>query len=310
MSVKALLKKTSVYDLYKWWKYQKKYFRYDTRLRKEGITRDFPNASGIQEKAVFGDKRLIVSLTSFPERCPYVGKTICSIMHQSLKPNMIVLWLSKDQFPQLEDNLPSELLQLTGYGLTIRWLDGDIRSYKKLIPALKEYPEDVIVTTDDDVYYPHTWLESLVKSYNSAPHAVHAHVATRVDYDGNEFIFTPRYETPSDGSLTYHNSLVGFGGVLYPPHVLHTDAVREDLFMTLAPTNDDIWFWAMAMVNGNKVCWVKDNAYIRYYVEGSQEETPCLKTMNNHGENLKQIQTKSVFEAYNLYDNLLRTAQH
>ena len=43
------------------------------------------------------------------------------------------------------------------------------------------------------------------------------------------------------------------GGVLYPPHALKADMLDESLFTELAPTTDDIWFWAAAVANGRMV---------------------------------------------------------
>ena len=42
----------------------------------------------------------------------------------------------------------------------------------------------------------------------------------------------------------------GVGGVLYPPHALRPDMLDADLFTAIAPTTDDIWFWAAAVANG------------------------------------------------------------
>ena len=65
--------------------------------------------------------RVIVSLTSFPERIPYVHKTIETILNQSVKPDMVILWLAREQPRSKEKELPKDLLKLRRYGLTIRW---------------------------------------------------------------------------------------------------------------------------------------------------------------------------------------------
>jgi hypothetical protein len=43
------------------------------------------------------------------------------------------------------------------------------------------------------------------------------------------------------------------------------------LFQKLAPTNDDIWFWAMAALNGTKVAVVPNAIKTLPLVDGSQE---------------------------------------
>ena len=73
--------------------------------------------------------------------------------------------MAKPQFVNLKDDLPNSLLALEDDKFEIRWVNEDIRSYKKLIPALKNFPTDVIITADDDVIYPEDWAERLLKSY-------------------------------------------------------------------------------------------------------------------------------------------------
>ena len=129
-----------------------------------------PKEVGIQTN----EQHIVVSLTSFPERVNTVIKTIKTLLTQTMKPDVIVLWLAEEQFPNREKDLPEELLSLKDFGLTIGWYN-DIRSYKKIIPSLKRYPDSIIITTDDDIYYAPDTIESLYKSYLEYPHDIHAH---------------------------------------------------------------------------------------------------------------------------------------
>ena len=225
-------------------------------------------------------------------------------MNQSVKPNKIILWLSKIQFPNQENDLIKELLELQNYGLTIRWLDDDIKSYKKLIPALIEYPNDVIITADDDLYYPNYWIERLVKSYLSDPKVVHTHCSTKIIVENDLIRFKARYGLDGDGSKLFTNKILGGSGTLYPPHVLHHDITNKDKFLCLAPTNDDIWFWAMALANNTKIKWIEGNMRKLHYVENSQEKTSCLWKINNRGERQIDIQTRRVVEEYKLINKI------
>lgn len=44
-----------------------------------------------------------------------------------------------------------------------------------------------------------------------------------------------------------------------PPRCLHNDVLKEEIFMELCPYGDDLWFWAMAVLNGTKINVVRDN---------------------------------------------------
>ena len=204
--------------------------------------------------------KLIVSLTSFPQRIPEIFFTLYSLLNQTVKPDMLLLWLAEEQFPHKEKDLPKRVRNLQKYGLTIKWCS-DMKSYKKLIPALGEYPNDVIVTADDDVYYPPNWLELLYESYLREPQLVHCHRAHRITFEESGEI-APYGNWPkgvSTDDASYLNFLTGVGGVLYPPGSLYQDISKSDLFMKLCPTADDIWFWAMAVVNDRQIRVVDRN---------------------------------------------------
>lgn len=109
-------------------------------------------------------KKIIVSLTSFPERINQVRKVLDSILNNTLKPDLIVLVLSIDEFPNKE--IPKELTDLENEGkLKIKWVEGNEYPYKKLMYTLKDYPDDLIITVDDDVIYAPNIIQTLVNEY-------------------------------------------------------------------------------------------------------------------------------------------------
>lgn len=240
------------------------------------LKEEFPN---IYSKATGGD--IIVSLTSYPARINTVNQTIETLLNQSFKADKVILWLAPEQFPNKEDDLPQQLLDLKEKGLTIDWYH-DIKSYKKLIPTLKKYPDAIIVTADDDALYAENWLEKLYRSFVKYPKDIQAHRVTK-------FYYSQMFQTISGGKDYYHdasylNKLVGLGGVLYPPHCFYKDILDETLFLKLAPTNDDQWFWLQAALNNVKVRVVDNPIIEANYVQGTQETG--LTRINDHGRNL------------------------
>jgi len=249
--------------------------------------------SGVSEQT--RNPKIVVSLTSFPSRIPSLHKTVSSLMHQTLKPDVIVLWLAKEQFPNGENDLTKELLNLKQYGLTIKWCS-DIRSYKKLIPSLKEFPNDIIITVDDDVYYDEKLIELLYNSYLENPEFIHCHRCTKIFYKNTAI-------RAKGGGLKYYkkpsfaNKVVGVGGVLYPPNSLYKDVTNEKLFMELAPTNDDIWFWLMAVINNKKIKVIKNHKPNPADLDETQDG-PCLTQINDHGDNLFYKQLDNILKYY------------
>ena len=195
--------------------------------------------------------KLIVSLTSYPRRINVVSLVIDSLLRQSLKPDMVILWLAEDEFPEKERDLPKTLLRYVKFGLTIRWYH-NIRSYKKIIPALSFYPNDIIVTADDDSIYPEYWLERLYISYLHSPKEIHCHHAFQMKLDENYNILGREIRT-APGILMPNEHAVGIGGILYPPNLLLQEAQNESTFIANAPTDDDMWMWAMERIAGTPI---------------------------------------------------------
>ena len=232
------------------------------------------------------DKKIIVSLTSFPQRINIVVKTIKTLLNQTMKPDMIILWLAPEQFPNGENDLPKELLNLREYGLTIDWYK-DIRSYKKIIPTLKKYPDSIIITTDDDIYYTPDTIESLYKSYLEHPYEIQAHrcdwltVLPRPAGEGwGEGLITwaktrELYKDLHRDESSFRHRLTGYGAVLYPASSLYKDVLDEEKISKTIPTHDDIWLWAMAVLAGTKIRLVKGYSESINYVEDSQQFGLC-----------------------------------
>lgn len=243
---------------------------------------------------------VVVSLTSFPQRMYELHYTLYSLLNQTYKPAKVVLWLGKEQFPNMEKDIPKAVLKLKENGLTIMW-HKNIYSYTKLVPALKEFPNNIIVTADDDIFYEKNWLEKLIEAHKQYPDYIIAHRAHKVKVEKNKIASYKKWAKVINSSeASYKNFLTGVGGVLYPPNCLYKDVLNEDLFTELAPKADDVWFWAMAVLNGTKTYVPKKNIKSLAYVNPERErgllDQITLFSSNRKGGN--DIQISKVIEHY------------
>jgi hypothetical protein len=131
----------------------------------------------------------------------------------------------------------------------------DIRSYKKLVFTVEEDPDRFIAIADDDVYYKFDWLEELVQGFRPGVRNSSCHITFRFHKAAGEGLapFLDWEIDPQDYEVRSPAANVlpiGVGGILYPPNAFNGDIVRRDLFQQLAPHSDDIWFYAMARLNG------------------------------------------------------------
>ena len=201
-------------------------------------------------------KQIIVSLTSFPVALPFAVKAIQSILDGSVLPDKIVLYLTAQQFPS--GKIPSDLQDLLTLNsiFEVRFYNQMIRSYTKLIPAIQDFPNDIIITIDDDVHYHKNMLKRLLSRHKKYPKAIIGHRIRRIKLNARYrkwkcyklISLLTRSFRPS-----YRNLQTGVGGVLYPPHSLSEEMLKSEVFMQLAPTVDDIWFWASAVARGTKI---------------------------------------------------------
>jgi len=201
-------------------------------------------------------QQVVVSMTSFPEAIPYAVQAIHSILNGSVLPDKLILYLTFSQFA--ESKIPENLKSLSEKSsiFEIRNYDRDIRSYRKLIPALIDFPDAIIVTVDDDVAYHRHMLRDLLNLHSQVPDAVLAHRVKRIKF-GEPYRSWRKYRWYDFLFKRIHKSSInlqtGVGGVLYPPHSLKSDMLDMDLFSKIAPSTDDIWFWAAAVANGFSV---------------------------------------------------------
>ncbi len=200
--------------------------------------------------------QIIVSLTSFPEAIPFAVQAIRSILRGTVLPDRVVLYLDSDKFPGGVLTSELEALRHECPILEVRFDPRPIRSYKKLIPALEDFPDDIIVTVDDDINYHRNILHDLLAVHRKFPRAIVAHRVRKV-LPNQPYKRWRKYKWYDFLLRRYHFSHLamqtGVGGVLYPPHSLDEAMLKEEQYMTLAPTTDDIWFWASAVSKGTYV---------------------------------------------------------
>lgn len=240
------------------------------------------------------EELIIVSFTSFPARINRIWIIVESILRQKRKPNMLILWLSSEQFSDIS-LLPKRLLQLQNRGLSIRLCSDDLKSHKKYFYAMQEFPNDIVITIDDDVIYNSDLLLNLVEVNNKYPSAICCNHASRIVIKNGEI--APYLSWDNKVTEEKPNSEVmpiGVGAVLYPPYSLDNDVFNIDIFKKYCFQADDIWLNIMARLKGTLVVYTGfKSAYLPVINKNN-------KTLNasNIDEGLNDLQIKSIREFY------------
>lgn len=269
------------------------------RIDKNALDQDIANFSKQGTQGLINGKQVIVSLTSFPARINEVKYAIFSLLQQTVKPTKLILWLAFEQFPGREKDLPPELLKLCDNGLSIEWCN-DIRSYKKLIPSLVSYPNALVITADDDIFYPDTFVEKLLIEHAQYPECVVAYRVHRVNVKSRDIAPYSTWERcVSNDRPSFLNFLTGGAGAVFSSHLLHQDIIKSELFMKLCPQADDVWFNAMAVLNNTKVKIVQGGAFPLLYIN-PENEIAGVNTLAayNNGLGGNDIQIRAVLDYY------------
>jgi len=257
--------------------------------------------SGLSDER-YGESDVIVSLTTHGKRIYDVHAAIESIMQGSVKPNRIVLWISEDYKNII---LPLTLQNQMKRGLEIRYCK-DIRSYTKLVPALREFPEASIITIDDDIIYPHDLLECLINGHKEYPDCICANWIREFPRDlDKKYISLLKWSQLFDTEdVSERYFFEGFAGVLYPPHSLDPEVFNEAVFLDICKYADDVWFNAMALKAGTKVKYAWKHYSIASFIFNEGVQSVALQNVNNKGELLNDVQIKSVYGKYGLWQKL------
>jgi len=248
------------------------------------------------------EEEVIVSLTSFGKRIHEVYLAIESIMQGTLKPNRIILWLAEDEFRGMV--LPQTLQHQQKRGLQIEFCE-DIRSYKKIVPVLKKYPDACIVTIDDDVMYEFDLLENLIRKHQESPEDICACRMHRITLDESKkplsYLKWDMLVYP-EGKSNLH-FLTSGGGTLFPPRCFIEAVTDRDTFMDLCPYADDIWINAMILLSGKEISKAYTHSKLGCdYLEIRLDQDDALSIENlSHVSCRNDKQFKAVCDRFDLY---------
>lgn len=219
------------------------------------------------------DEKIIISLTSFPERIDKSYYAIKSLMSQSQKADRIILWLAKEQFP--DKILPSRFKALLKRGLEVRFTDEDLKSHKKYFYALQEQrPDELIITFDDDIIFESDAIKRLIETHRKFPGYIICNRGVVLEIDEKKQV------KRVGGKNLYHNDGVrqpSFllvpstgAGTLYPYGVMPESTFNKKEIFESAISSDDLWIWYNGLKAGIGVVKTKKESRVLSEIVGSQ----------------------------------------
>ena len=140
-------------------------------------------------------------------------------------------------------------------GLEIKYCD-DLRAHKKYYYAMKENPEALIVTFDDDIFAPEDMLERLLTTYIEYPKCIVTQRAHEMKFaSGEELLPYGEWNSLAKGCKgpSMYLCATGGAGCLYFPGALSENVFDKELICSLCLGADDIWLKCMSFLQGTPI---------------------------------------------------------
>ena len=230
--------------------------------------------------------KILVSIASYAERFLTLPLCLKNVFHQTHPPDYVFLFIKQSDISRL----PQEVLDYTKNGLKIQLAYPDLKPHNKYFHIMQQYPDDIVITLDDDVLYPLDLIEKLILSYHAYPDARSAGRAHKIRLDSNGNILP--YEAWERECKIYNAPSLslfacGVGGVLYPPHCMPDETFNSDAIKKLCLYADDVWLKAMQLLQYTPVVLIKQQ----------KQHPECIPDVAEHG----LYQTNKLMGRNNLY---------
>jgi hypothetical protein len=196
------------------------------------------------------DNKLIISLTTIDSRLDLISNVIKSILTQTYLPDIIHIFYSSEPF-FYDNGISDDIInKLKDECQTIKpeilfTNTENIGSYRKLIPALKIYKNNIIITIDDDILFEPNFIEKYIEAYNKYKCIIYS-IGKSIDLKNinnnnnkKKFINIKPTFIPLS-----HIIPEGYGGILYHTNMFDTNFINLNFkeFPELILKNDDVFF--------------------------------------------------------------------
>lgn len=244
--------------------------------------------------------KVIISLTTIPDRLPHLYPAISSILDQSKRVDEIILnlpYVSRKGKPYILPNWFKGLVNVR-----VNWLTKDYGPSTKLLPLLKtELGSTRIIVFDDDNIYNSQTVEKLIKSFNNLndinnerPRNAITQFGVLLDANGRipGFSAWRRIKTVFQRQQEVDLLQGCFGFVVTPnmfPHFVFSTEKAPSSSISV----DDVWFSGWLTINGIKI-WNLPYAFIHIPIIDFGEVNNTVKLVN--GENAGLVRDHQTIE--------------
>ena len=199
------------------------------------------------------DKKIIISVTSYKERLPFLSITLNSIYKQEMSADKIVLVLYKEDVKYIPYSINRDINEGK---IELIVCDEDIKGHKKYYYTMLKYPKDIIITIDDDLIYDSDLISSLIEYNKKYPQCICARRVHKIKKGEKYVNWDFEYDKILEPSMELFAT--GVAGVLYPPNILNVQNLDINKIYDCINA-DDVLLKHLQYELSIKVVWVKNN---------------------------------------------------
>lgn len=229
----------------------------------------------------------VVSLTTHGQRLQTVYLTLEAIGRGKLRPSRLILWLDEGE----DTDLPASIVRLQGRGLEVYYGEC-LKSHKKYYHYVESTEQfDIpLVTADDDILYPESWLEGLHSAYKDRPDLINCYRAHRIKLVESQIDGYASWPPCTGTRENYLNFATGVSGVIYPPEFLQFLRRSGKYFLDCCPKADDVWLHVNAIRAGYKIRQITPMP-MHFALIPNTQEVALMNSNLNGGNDVQILQT-------------------
>jgi hypothetical protein len=238
----------------------------------------------------YQNENIYITLTSWKGRINYIHNNLERLLNNTIKPKKLILNLSIEEFPKKNLELPIEILNLLKKynNFEIFWVKKNNNVFKKLIPTLNRFKKDLIISVDDDIFYPNDLIKNMLKCYKKLGRNNPVSFGQKgTDWKINGKIINSHFGGGSIVSYKYFNNKIN---EIYK-------YTTEDRINKGIKCFDDVLYTYASLLNGYKYIRCKD-----YYVKHYSKINPHLRRpffdIRNKQHNILSYQYHKIIKNY------------
>ena len=206
--------------------------------------------------------------------------------------------MSTDNFSHREKSWPSTFqtfIEKNKDMCNVIWVSNDMLQYKQLLPVIKQYPDNPVLVTDDDIIRDRRWVETFYNDHIIYPDdvivgAVFDTLNSRLNYiDRRKSGHNIRQPMTPGMIFNFSKYQAGIGGALFPPHTF-TDPRFFDEKMIIHTCYKDasLWYWTFNILEGKQIR-LSSMIFSINLIKETQEETLYSRNDNEYNEYFNNI---------------------